>query len=93
MHLRNTALRMLLKTFKLSDWKTIERKQPYLVQFAVDHTLPISISDCKRSFSSAKFTLNPLRAYIKSNLFKALETPRAWYLQKLQDDRSGKEIG
>ena len=31
---------------------------------------------------------------MKSDLFEALETLRAWYLQKLQDDdRSEKEIG
>ena len=71
----------------------MKKKQPHLVQFAVDHVLPISISDCERSFSSAKFTLNPLRACMKSDLFEALETLRAWYLQKQQDyDRSNEEI-
>jgi hypothetical protein len=71
----------------------MERKQPYLVQFTVGHKLPISISSCERSFSSAKFALNPLRACMKSDLFEALETLRAWCLQKLQDDdRSEKDI-
>ena len=38
--------------------------------------------------------LNPLRACMKSHLFEALETLRAWYLQKQQDnDRSNKDIG
>jgi hAT family protein len=83
-----------IEGFKLSDWKTMEKKQPYLVQFALDHALPISISDCERSFSSAKFTLNPLRACMKSDLFEALETLRAWYLQKQQDnDRNNEEMG
>ena len=60
----------------------------------VDHTLLLSIYDCERSFSSAKFTLNPLRACMNSDLFEALETLRAWHLQKLQDDnRSEKEVG
>ena len=70
-----------IEDFKLSDWKNIKKKRPQLVQFAVDHALLILISDCERSFSSAKFTLNPLRACMKSDLFKALETLRAWYLQ------------
>ena len=83
-----------IEGFKLSDLKTMERKQPHLVQFAVDHALPISISECERSFSSAKFTLNPLRACMKPDLFEALETLRAWYLQKQRDnDKSDKEIG
>ena len=72
----------------------MEKKQPHLVQFAIDHVLPISVSDCERSFSSAKFTLNPLRACMKSDLFEALETLQAWYLQRQQDnDRSDEEIG
>ena len=80
-----------IEEFKLSDQKTIEKKRPQLVQFAVDHVLPISISDCERSFSSAKFTLNPLRACMRSDLFEALETLRAWYLQKQQDSDRKKE--
>ncbi len=80
-----------IEEFKLSDWKMIEKKRPQLVQFAVDHVLPISISDCERSFSSAKFTLNPLRACMRSDLFEALETLRAWYLQKQQDSDRKKE--
>ena len=65
-----------------------------MVQFALDHTLPISISDCERSFSSAKFTLNPLRACMKSDLLEALETLRAWYLQDHQDnDKRNEEKG
>ena len=74
-----------IEEFKLSDWKMIEKKRPQLVQFALDHALPISISDCERSFSSAKFTLNPLRACMKSDLFEALETLRAWYMQRQED--------
>jgi len=70
-----------LEEFKLADWKKLEKSQPSLVQFALDYTLPISISECERSFSSAKFTLSPLRAYMKSDLFEALETLRAWFLQ------------
>jgi hypothetical protein len=55
--------------------------------------LLISISNCERLFNSTKFILNPLRACIKSNLFKALKTLRAWYLQKQRDNnRSDKEI-
>ena len=80
-----------IEDFKLSDWKNVERKQPQLVQFAVDHALPISISDCERSFSSAKFTLNPLRACMKSDLFEALETLRQWYLQKHQESEKKTE--
>jgi len=57
-----------IEGWKLSDWKTMEKKQPHLVQFAVDHALPISISECERSFSSAKFTLNPLCSSMKSDL-------------------------
>jgi hypothetical protein len=83
-----------IEGFKLSDWKTVEKKQPHLVQFALDHALPISISECERSFSSAKFTLNPLRACMKSDLFEALETLRGWYLQKQRDnDNSDEEAG
>ena len=83
-----------VENFKLSDWKDIEQKKPHLVQFALDHTLPISISDCERSFSSAKLTLNPLRACMKSDLFEALETLRAWYLQEQQDkEKSNLEKG
>jgi hAT family C-terminal dimerisation region len=71
----------------------MEKKQPHLVQFAVDHAFPISTSECERSFSSAKFTLNPLRTCMKSDLFEAIETLRAWYLQDQQDkDRAEKEI-
>jgi hypothetical protein len=71
----------------------MEKKQPHLVQFAMDHVVPISTSECERSFSSAKFTLNPLRTCMKSDLFEALETLRAWYLQDQQDkDRAEKEI-
>jgi hAT family C-terminal dimerisation region len=80
-----------IEGFKLSDWKVIENKQPYLVQFAVDHALPISTSECERSFSSAKFTLNPLRTCMKSDLFEAIETLRAWYLQDHQDKDRGSE--
>ena len=72
----------------------MEKKQPYLVQFAVDYALPISIAECERLFSSAKFTLNPLRSSMKSDLFEALETLRAWYLQKHRDnDKSNEDIG
>lgn len=68
--------------FELAQWQPIEQKHPDLVQFALDHAaIPISISDCERSFSSAKFALNPLRAKMKSDLFEALETLRAWYLE------------
>jgi hypothetical protein len=82
-----------IERFKLSDWKAMEKKQAHLVQFAVDHALPISISDCERSFSSAKFTLNPLRTCMKSDLFEAIETLRAWYLQDHQDkDKIEKDI-
>jgi len=82
-----------IEGFKLSDWKAVEKTQAHLVQFAVDHALPISISECERSFSSAKFTLNPLRTSMKSDLFEALETLRAWYLQDHQDkDRVQKGI-
>jgi len=80
-----------IEDFKLSDWKMIEKKRPQLVQFALNHALPISISDCERSFSSAKFTLNPLQTCMKSDLFEALETLRAWYLQKQQDSNREKE--
>jgi hypothetical protein len=58
---------------QLSDWQKVEMKQSILVQFALNHALPISISECERSFSSAKFTLNPLRTCTKSDLFEALE--------------------
>src|SRR5438876_183331 len=58
-----------IEGFKLSDWKMMEKKQPCLVQCAVDHALPISISDCKWLFSSAKFTLNLLQACMKSDFF------------------------
>jgi len=68
--------------FELSQWQLIEQKHPDLVQFALDHAaIPISISDCERSFSSAKFSLNPFRTKMKSDLFEALETLRAWYLE------------
>ena len=70
----------------MSDWKRLEKNQPDLVQFALDHTLPISSSECERSFSSAKLTLNPLRAFLKSDLFEALETLRAWFLQSHNND-------
>jgi hAT family C-terminal dimerisation region len=71
----------------------MEKKQPHLVQFAVDHALPISTSECERSFSSAKFTLNPLRTCMKSDLFEAIEMLGAWYLQDHQDkDRAQKDI-
>jgi hypothetical protein len=57
----------------------MEQNHPDLVQFALDHAaVPISISDCERSFSSAKFAL---RTRMKSDLFEALETLRAWYLE------------
>jgi hypothetical protein len=80
-----------LEEFSLSDWKRLEKNQPDLVQFALDHTLPISSSECERSFSSAKFTLNPLRAFMKSDLFEALETLRAWFLQSHNDDLKDNE--
>jgi hypothetical protein len=68
--------------FQLSQWQLIEQKHPELVQFALDHAaIPISSSECERSFSSAKFALNPLRSRMKSDLFEALETLRAWYLE------------
>jgi len=72
------------KKFQLHEWRLTEQKYPDLVRFALDHAaVPISTSDCERSFSSAKFSLNPLRARMKSDLFEALETLRAWYLQDL----------
>jgi hypothetical protein len=74
-----------IEEFKLKDWKEYEKKQPLLVQFALDHSLPITTSECERSFSSAKFTLNPLRSCMKSDLFEALETLRAWFLQDHQE--------
>jgi len=68
--------------FQLAQWRLSEQNHPDLVQFALDHAaVPISISDCERSFSSAKFALNPLRTRMKSDLFEALETLRAWYLE------------
>jgi hypothetical protein len=71
----------------------LEKKQAHLVQFTVDRALPISISERERLFSSAKFTLNPLRTYMKSDLFEVIETLRAWYLQDQQDmDRAEKDI-
>src|SRR6267378_4113505 len=77
-----------LEGFELSDWGKLEKTQPNLVQFALDHPLPISVSECERSFSSAKFTLNPLRACMKSDLFEALETLRAWFLKDgVEDDK------
>jgi len=67
--------------FALNQWQSIEQKHPDLVQFALDHAaIPISSSECERSFSSAKFALTPLRSKMKSDLFEALETLRAWYL-------------
>jgi hypothetical protein len=50
----------MIEHFKLLDWKEQEKNQPLLVQFALNHVLPISISERERSFSSAKLTLNPL---------------------------------
>ena len=83
-----------VEEFKLSDWKTVEKKQPHLVRFALDHALPISIAECERSFSSAKFTLNPLRSSMKSDLFEALETLRAWFWQKhLDSDKLNEDLG
>jgi len=41
--------------------------------------------------ATAKFTLNLLQACMKSDLFEALETLRAWYLQKQQDSHKEKE--
>ena len=68
--------------FELAQWQLIEQRHPDLVQFALDHAaIPISTSECERSFSSAKFALNPLRARMKSDLFEALETLRSWYLE------------
>ena len=67
------------------------KKQAHLVQFAVNHALPISISECERSFSNAKFTLNPLRTCMKSDLFEAIETLRAWFLQDQQDKNRAEE--
>lgn len=68
--------------FELEQWRLSEQNHSGLVQFALDHAaVPISISDCERSFSSAKFALNPLRIRMKSDLFEALETLRAWYLE------------
>ena len=69
----------------------IKKKRPQLVQFTLDYALLILISDCERLFSSAKFTLNPLQSCMKSDLFEALETLRAWYLQKQQDSDKEKE--
>jgi hypothetical protein len=51
-----------VEDFKLLDWKEQEKNQPLLVQFAPNHAFPISISECERSFRSAKLTLNPLRS-------------------------------
>jgi hypothetical protein len=49
-------------------------------------------SECERSFSSAKLTLNPLRTCMKSGLIEAIETLRAWYLRDQQEkDRAKKE--
>ena len=71
--------------FELTQW---QHEHPDLVQFALDHAaVPISTSECERSFSSAKFALNPLRSRMKSDLFEALETLRAWYL----DDQARKQ--
>ncbi len=68
--------------FRLKQWQLMEQNHFGLVQFALDHAaVPISTSDCERSFSSAKFALNPLRTRMKSDLFEALETLRAWYLE------------
>jgi hypothetical protein len=79
----------LAENFELNQWQLIEQKHPDLVQFALDHAaIPISISECERSFSSAKFALNPLRTKMKSDLFEALETLRAWYLE---DERQRKQ--
>jgi hypothetical protein len=67
----------------------IELKLPALAQFAADHmAIPASVSECERSFSSAKFELNPLRSRMKSDLFEALETLRSWYLSDLQEEQS-----
>ena len=75
------------------EWCELVKKQAHLVQFTVDHAPPISISECERLFSGAKFTLNPLRTYMKSDLLEAIETLRAWYLQDQQDrDRAEKDI-
>jgi hypothetical protein len=71
--------------FELAQW---QHEYPDIVQFALDHAaVPISTSECERSFSSAKFALNPLRSRMKSDLFEALETLRAWYL----DDQTQKQ--
>jgi hypothetical protein len=84
--------------FELTEWQFVEQKHPDLVRFALDHAaIPISSSECERSFSSAKLTLNPLRAKMKSDLFEALETLRAWYLaeegQKKQEmDRTEQKV-
>ena len=88
---KNTALRMRLKNSSYLIGRRLKRRGLSWSSFAVDHALPISLSDCERSFSSAKFTLNPLRACMKSDLFEALETLRAWYLQKQQDSQKEKE--
>ena len=70
-----------------------------MVRFALDHALPISVSECERYVSSAKFTLNSLRVRMMSDLFEALESLQAWFLQKYQYDekkkgetRLGKEL-
>jgi hAT family C-terminal dimerisation region len=69
--------------FEMTEWQSIERKHPDLVQFALDHAaILISISECERSFNNAKFALNPLRSRMKSDLFEAPETLRAWYLEE-----------
>jgi hypothetical protein len=74
---------------ELPQWMIIETKHPGLVQFAADHiAIPASVSECERSFSSAKFALNPLRSRMKSDLFEALETLRSWYLSDLQEEQS-----
>jgi len=73
----------------LPHWMLIELKLPALAQFAADHmAIPASVSECERSFSSAKFELNPLRSRMKSDLFEALETLRSWYLSDLQEEQS-----
>jgi hypothetical protein len=84
--------------FALNQWELIGQKYPDLVQFALDHAaIPISSSECERSFSSAKFALTPLRSKMKSDLFEALETLRAWYLEdqaqrKQEMDRVQRDI-
>jgi len=77
----------------LRDWVVrlgkLEKTPAQPSPVCAGHTLPISVSECERSFSSAKFTLNPLRACMKFDLFEGLETLRAWFLKDGVEDDKG----